>query len=123
MIVFVCAHSEVRHAHSNVTLSVFLLHIIGDMELQVTTSAGGTVVCEGGLVLQGGPAREEGVLQVVVEHAADGRHVDVSKARKATGEVSGVVVGPEKTPELPVEDILCLRPAGRTHRYINTGSD
>lgn len=67
---------------------------------------------EGGLVLQGGPAREEGVLEVVVEHAADGRHVDVSEARQAAGEVGGVVVGPEEAPELPVEDVLCLRPAG-----------
>lgn len=122
MIVFSCTYSEVRPARSKMTLLVFLLHIIGHMELQVDASAGRTVVCEGGLVLQGGPAREEGVLEVVVEHAADGGHVDVSKAREATGEVSGVVVGPEKTPELPVEDILCLRPA-RTHRYINTGSD
>lgn len=65
-------------------------------------------------MLQGGPAREEGVLEVVVEHAADGRHVDVSKARETAREVSGVVVGPEETPELPVEDVLCLHPA-RTH--------
>lgn len=112
MIVFSCAHSEMRW---KMTLLVFLLHITGHMELRVSTGAGRTVVCEGGLVLQGGPAREEGVLEVVVEHAADGGHVDVSKARKATGEVSGVVVGPEKTPELPVEDILGLRPARRTH--------
>lgn len=120
MIVFSCAHSEVRHARSKMTLLVFLLHIIGHMELQVNTSAGRTVVCEGGLVLQGGPAREEGVLEFVVEYAADGGHVDVSEARKATGEVSGVVVGPEKTPELPVEDILCLRPARKDtliHQY------
>lgn len=62
--------------------SVLLLHIIGHVELQVNTSR--TVVCEGRLVLQGGPAREEGVLEVVVEHTADGGHVDVSKAREAT---------------------------------------
>lgn len=72
------------------------------------------MVYEGRLVLQGGPAREEGVLEVVVEQAADGGHVDVSKARETTREVSGVVVGPEETPELPVEDILCLHPT-RTH--------
>lgn len=35
---------------------------------------------EGGLVLQGSAAREEGVLEVVVEQAADGGHVDVRKA-------------------------------------------
>lgn len=82
------------------------------MELQVSASR--TVVCEGRLVLQGGPAREKGVLEVVVEHAADGGHVDVSKARETTREVSGVVVGPEETPKLPVEDVLCVHPA-RTH--------
>lgn len=34
---------------------------------------------EWGLVLQRGTAGEEGVLQVVVEQAADGGHVDVSE--------------------------------------------
>lgn len=90
------------------TFSVFLFRIIGHVQLQVDASASRTVVCEGGLVLQGGAAREEGVLEVVVEHAADGGHVDVSEARETTGEVRGVVVGPEKAAELPVEDILCL---------------
>lgn len=82
------------------------------MELQVDASR--TVICEGQLVLQGRPAREEGVLEVIVEHAADGGHVDVSKAGETTREVRGVVVGPEETAKLPVEDILCLHPA-RTH--------
>lgn len=62
------------------TFLVFFLHIIGHMELQVNTSASRAVVCEGGLVLQGGPAREEGVLEIIVEHAADGGHVDISEA-------------------------------------------
>lgn len=38
---------------------------------------------EGGLVLQGGAAREKGVLEVVVEQAADGGHVDVSETRES----------------------------------------
>lgn len=38
---------------------------------------------EGGLVLQRRAAREKGVLEVVVEQAADGGHVDVSKARQS----------------------------------------
>lgn len=38
---------------------------------------------EGGLVLQGSTAREKGMLEVVVEQAADGGHVDVSKARES----------------------------------------
>jgi len=37
---------------------------------------------EGGLVLQGSAPREKGVLEVVVEQAADGGHVDVRKARQ-----------------------------------------
>lgn len=39
---------------------------------------------EGGLVLQGSAAREERVLEVVVEQAADGGHVDVGKARESS---------------------------------------
>lgn len=35
---------------------------------------------EGGLVLQRSAAREKCVLQVIVKHAADRGHVDVSKA-------------------------------------------
>lgn len=61
-------------------------------------------------MLQGGAAREEGVLEVVVEQAADGGHVDVRKARESAGEVGGVVVRPEETPKLNVEDVLRLRP-------------
>lgn len=33
-------------------------------------------------MLQGSAAREKGVLEVVVEQAADGGHVDVSEARE-----------------------------------------
>lgn len=62
----------------------------------------------GRLVLQRGASREEGVLQVVVEQAADGGHVDVGEARQAAGEVGGVVVRPEEAPELAVEDVLGL---------------
>lgn len=51
---------------------------------------------------------EEGVLQVVVEQATDGGHVDVGKAGEAAREVGGVVVRSEKAPELAVEDVLGL---------------
>lgn len=73
------------HVASCVSLKHFLfvlLQMIGEVELPVNASR--TVVCEGRLVLQGGPAREEGVLEVVVEHAADGGHVDVGEARETT---------------------------------------
>lgn len=59
-------------------------------------------------MLQGRASREEGVLQVVVEQAADGGHVDVGEAREAAREVGGVVVRPEEAPELAVEDVLGL---------------
>lgn len=70
---------------------------------------------EGGFMLQGSAPREEGVLEVVVEQAADGGHVDVGKAWETTWEVGGVVVRPEETPELTVEDVLCLCPTSNTH--------
>lgn len=70
---------------------------------------------ERGLVLQRSAAREEGVLEVIVEQAANGGHVDISKARESAGEVGGVVVRPEETPELSVEDVLCLWPAEKKH--------
>lgn len=68
-------------------------------------------------MLQRRASREEGVLQVVVEQAADGGHVDVGEAREAAREVGGVVVRPEEAPELAVEDVLGLssvrgRPGG-----------
>lgn len=48
------------------------------------------------------------MLQVVVEQAADGGHVDVSKAGEAAREVRGVVVRPKEAPELAVENVLGL---------------
>lgn len=80
-------------------------------------SSGAVLRPEGGLVLQGSTAREKGVLEVVVEQAADGGHVDVSKARESAREVGGVVVRPEETPELTVEDALRLWPAMKTDPY------
>ena len=88
------------------------------MDLRGDVNVGGTVLgAEGGLVLQGSTAGEEGVLEVVVEQAADGGHVDVSEAGEAAGEVGGVVVRPEETPELTVEDVLRLRPVMKTHSH------
>ncbi len=85
------------------------------MELQGDADAGRTVFGpEGGLVLQGSAAREEGVMEVVIEQTADGGHVDVSEAWQAAWEVGGVVVRPEETPKLTVEDVLRLRPAMKT---------
>lgn len=63
-------------------------------------------------MLQRRASREEGVLQVVVEQAADGGHVDVGEAREAAREVGGVVVRPEEAPELAVEDVLGLSSVG-----------
>lgn len=66
-------------------------------------------------MLQRGTPREKGVLEVIVEQAADGGHVDVSKAGESAGEIGGVVVRPEETPELSVKDVLRLRPATDTY--------
>lgn len=57
-------------------------------------------------MLQRSASGEEGVLQVVVQQAADGGHVDVRKAREAAGEIGGVVVGTEEAPKLRVENVL-----------------
>lgn len=43
----------------------------------------GSVQARRGLVLQRSAAREKGVLEVVVEQAANGGHVDVSEARQS----------------------------------------
>lgn len=45
--------------------------------------AGRPVLRPGGLVLQWVAARKKRVLEVIVEEAADGGHVDVSKARES----------------------------------------
>lgn len=68
-------------------------------------------------MLQWSTAWEKGVLEVVVKQAADGGHVDVSEARKPAREVGGVVVRPEETPELAVEDVLRLCPVRSTQSY------
>lgn len=73
------------------------------------------VQARGGLVLQRSTAREEGVLEVIVEQAANGGHVDVSKAWETAGEVGGIVVRPEETPKLSIEDVLCLWSAEKKH--------
>lgn len=58
------------------------------------------------------------MLQVVVEQAANGGHVDVRKAREATGEICRVVICAEKTAELTIEHVLCPRPVtSRPYSY------
>lgn len=53
-------------------------------DLGAGRNAGRTVLRpEGGLVLERGAAGEESVLEVVVEEAANGGHVDVGEARQA----------------------------------------
>lgn len=74
-------------------------------------SCAGLLRPERRLVLKWCAAWIEGVLQVVVEQAAEGGHVDVRKTREAAGEICRVVIGAEQTPELTVEHVLRLRPA------------
>lgn len=74
-------------------------------------SCAGLLRPERGLVLKWCAARIERVLQVVVEQAANGGHVDVRKAREAAGEICRVVKRAEQTTELAVEHVLCLGPA------------
>lgn len=64
---------------------------------------------EGCFVLQGGASRIEGVGGVIVQEAADRRHVDVGEAAQSSGKVGGVVVCPENAAKLGVEQVLCQR--------------
>lgn len=104
-------YSSPQRAPCPSPISLISLGPVG-LEGDVHGSGAGLLGPEGRLVLQWGAPGEEGVLEVVVEQAADGGHVDVGEAREAAGEVGGVVVRPEETPELSVEDVLCLRPHG-----------
>lgn len=58
----------------------------------------------GQLVLQWGPPGVEGVADVVVQQAAQGRHVDVGEPRQAPQEVCGVLVCAEQAPKLGIEE-------------------
>lgn len=62
---------------------------------------------ERSLVLQGGAPRVEGEIHVVVQQAADGRHVDIGEPHQPAGEVGGVVEGAEDASELGVKQVLC----------------
>lgn len=57
-------------------------------------------------MLQRSASGEEGVLQVIVEEAADGRHVDVRKTGEAAGEICGVVIGAEEASKLSIKDVF-----------------
>lgn len=58
----------------------------------------------GQLVLQWGPPGVEGMADVVVQQAAQGRHVDVGEPRQAPQEVRGVLVCAEQAPKLGIEE-------------------
>lgn len=66
------------------TLSLIGL-CFGPMELWGEAATSRTVFRpEGGLVLKGSTAREKGVLEVIVEQAANGGHIDVCKSRESS---------------------------------------
>ena len=75
--------------------------------LQERGSEGRGPVRPGGqLVLQRSPPGVERVADVVVQEAAQRRHVDVSKAGQAPQEVGGILVCAEQASELGVEEIF-----------------
>lgn len=55
-------------------------------------------------MLQGSPPGVEGVVNIVVQETAQGRHVDVGKPGQAPQEVGWVLVCTEQAPELGVEE-------------------
>lgn len=62
-------------------------------------------------MLQRGAPWVEGVGQVIVQQAAQRRHVDIRKTTQAAREVSGVVARAEDAAKLGVEQVLCLLPS------------
>lgn len=65
---------------------------------------------EWSLVLQRCTPRVEGEIDVVVQQAADGGHVDIREPHQPSGEVRGIVEGAEDASKLGVEQVLCQRP-------------
>lgn len=57
-------------------------------------------------MLQWSPAGVEGVADIIAEEAAQGGHVDVSKARQTPQEVCRVLVSAEQAAELGIEETL-----------------
>lgn len=84
------------------------------LSLSLSLGSGGCAVAleagllgpDRGLVLEGCASGVEGVLEVVVQQTAEGRHVDVGEAGETAREVGRVVVRAKKTPELAVEDVF-----------------
>ncbi len=76
------------------------------LEGDVHGSGAGLLGPDGRLVLQGCASGVEGVLEVIVQQTAEGRHVDVGEAGETAWEVGRVVVRAEKTTKLGVEDVF-----------------
>lgn len=89
-------------------LSAYVGHVVQVRRLHAARAQ--LVHPQGGFVLQGGAAGVEGVGQVVVQQAAQRRHVDVGESAQAPGEVGGVVTRSEDAAKLRVEQVLCHRP-------------
>lgn len=66
------------------------------------------------LVRQQASARQEGVLERILEQVGDVRHVDVRVAKQTARKVGRVVVGAEDAAELRVVQGLCLEPETNT---------
>lgn len=67
-------------------------------------------------MLQWGAPWVKGVVEVIVEQAAEGGHVDVGEAAEAAGEIRGVVAGAKDAAKLRVEEVLGKCPAARVGR-------
>jgi len=101
-------HAVFERPHESST-SADLSHLL--LEGRLHAAGAELVEPQRRLVLQGRAARVERVRRVVVEQAADGRHVEVGEAAQAAGEVGGVVARPEDAAELRVEQVLGHQPA------------
>lgn len=68
------------------------------------SEGGGPLRPRGKFVLQGSPPGVECVVDIVVQEAAQRRHVDVGKSRQAPQEVGRVLVCAEQASKLGIEE-------------------
>lgn len=57
-------------------------------------------------MLQGCTAGVKVVRKIIVQQAADRRHVEVGETAQAAGKVGGVVAGTENAAEVRIEEVL-----------------
>lgn len=65
---------------------------------------------ERSFVLQRGSPRVKGEVHIIVQQAANRRHVDIREADESSGEIGRIVEGSEDASKLGVKQVFCKRP-------------